>query len=573
MTRDGFLRYFGVRPLWHVKDLVLRLLNSKIACLATILAALPGLAASADDVANRMQPPRLSTAEVDWASALAVLAAIPDLQDAVVASTPQPAQSDAGEVPQPLARLNTTMSARFAGIAASPIPVLLPFDTEALLRDVATGTATDDNARYLSGFRAGKFFYPGPSGYDAAFSLLVSEVAEFSDIKFAEPIEVQISGSVLLYRLEGPTPSAGLAVPELDADFPGIRRLLHEHHLRYTFVRYGVPYAVSIGCFDAGVSRYKMPTCRAADRVARRFLGALRIAGGTPKPHRTIEPAPLERPTAESTVFRYRSPGRLLGGTDFRDRGGRADYTVYARIRFPLEHAPAYANTEMFQRRSPTPGYSYPWRDNFCERRGFPVGQCPAGIGHQGQDIRSAPCSPQPCRPHDQLVAVRDGAILRSPRQEAAYLFVNTATEHLRFRYLHMNPNKMDAEGLLSGRLVREGEIIGEVSNFSRRENGTSYHLHFDVQVPTRDGWVFVNPYMTLVAAYERLIAGRGTEIDDAAVIASGEPDKVVGVDPPSRRTKSSRFKRNRHVTHRNRSIVVRGHQPKKFITHRMVPG
>ena len=34
--------------------------------------------------------------------------------------------------------------------------------------------------------------------------------------------------------------------------------------------------------------------------------------------------------------------------------------------------------------------------------------------------------------------------------------------------------------------------------------------------MPTRDGWVFVNPYMTLVAAYERLIGARGQVVNDA---------------------------------------------------------
>jgi hypothetical protein len=56
--------------------------------------------------------------------------------------------------------------------------------------------------------------------------------------------------------------------------------------------------------------------------------------------------------------------------------------------------------------------------------------------------------------------------------------------------------------------------VIGKVGNFFRRERGTTYHLHFDLQVPTKYGWVFVNPYMTLVAAYERLIRGRGQEIE-----------------------------------------------------------
>jgi hypothetical protein len=78
-----------------------------------------------------------------------------------------------------------------------------------------------------------------------------------------------------------------------------------------------------------------------------------------------------------------------------------------------------------------------------------------------------------------------------------------------------MLPKQFNADGLVSGRLVHEGEVIGKVGNFFRRERATTYHLHFDMQVPTRYGWVFVNPYMTLVAAYERLIRGRGQEIRD----------------------------------------------------------
>ena len=59
------------------------------------------------------------------------------------------------------------------------------------------------------------------------------------------------------------------------------------------------------------------------------------------------------------------------------------------------------------------------------------------------------------------------------------------------------------------------GEVIGKVANYDDYDNGTTYHLHFDAQVPTRNGWVLVNPYMTLVAAYERLIGARGREISD----------------------------------------------------------
>jgi hypothetical protein len=163
--------------------------------------------------------------------------------------------------------------------------------------------------------------------------------------------------------------------------------------------------------------------------------------------------------------------------------------------------------------------YSYPWRDNFCETRYFYVGQCPGGLGHQGQDIRPANCKQRMaganrCEPylHD-VVAVRDGAVLRAPGQESIYIVANAPNERIRFRYLHMLPRQFDANGFVSGRFVREGEVIGKVGNYYKRERGTTYHLHFDVQVPTKYGWVFVNPYMTLVAAYERLIRGRGQEI------------------------------------------------------------
>jgi hypothetical protein len=116
------------------------------------------------------------------------------------------------------------------------------------------------------------------------------------------------------------------------------------------------------------------------------------------------------------------------------------------------------------------------------------------------------------------VVAVRDGAVLRAPHQEALYIVVNAPNERIRFRYLHMSPKKFDADGLVNGRLVREGEVIGKVGNFFQRERATSYHLHFDIQVPTKYGWVFVNPYMTLVASYERLIRGRGREIEEQEI-------------------------------------------------------
>lgn len=499
---------------------------------ASILGLVAALA-TVSGTAGAMNAPQRSSADVDW---MAAAAALTD-SDAPLPMALRPARS--GETRSPsiaLDRLNAVMSQRFPGVWISPVPVLLPFDTGALLSDLDAGTAAEGNERYLFGSGALTFFHPGFAGYDATFVVRPRDMPELAELVFSDPIQVQVSGSALLYELDPPIAANGAPVHALEAEFPGIRRTILEHHLRYTFVRYGVPYVVSVVCFDGAVSRFRMPTCREADRVALRFLRALRVVGGTPQARRPAAAMPIERPSELSRTFSYHAPGRLLPGTSFRGHGGRADRTVYSQIRFPLAEAPAYVNSQMFQSRNKgpaaepgaSPNYSYPWRDSFCESRAFAVGHCPGGAGHQGQDLRPGLCKPangyDRCAPAHPVVAVRDGIIMRAPGQEAAYLIVNTATEHIRFRYLHMNPRRMDEINLFSGRRVHEGEVIGNVGNFHKREGGTSYHLHFDIQVPTRHGWVFVNPYMTLVSAYERLIGEQGEEIVAPSQVASADP-------------------------------------------------
>jgi hypothetical protein len=82
----------------------------------------------------------------------------------------------------------------------------------------------------------------------------------------------------------------------------------------------------------------------------------------------------------------------------------------------------------------------------------------------------------------------------------------------------------MDADGLLNGRQLTEGDKIGVVSNYLDHPNGTTRHLHFDVQVFTRDGWLWVNPYVTLISAYERLIGGRGREVTSPPETTQSKP-------------------------------------------------
>jgi hypothetical protein len=428
--------------------------------------------------------------------------------------------------------LNAINSSIFAGIGRSPVPVLLPFDTAAYLGAQAAGTTNPAVSRFQADFRPADFFHAGPSGYDAVFSLDPGAGAGLPSRTFARPVEVQITGSVLVYDLADPLGGRGEPVKALAAQFPDMRRFIREGYVRYAFTRFGVPYVVSIQCLDSA-PRARRLACREAYPIAERFLKALRVAGGQPaRPRWNIASATTERPVSQSPDFSYRPSGDIIANSGARRRGGRIDYIAYSQIRFPLEKAPALVSSQQFGRRK-SRGHQgvyqsiYPWRDNFCEARSFQVGQCAAGFGHQGQDIRPAPCPPNSnsessCHPRKQaVVAVRDGLLIRSPKQQAATLQINTGNEHIRFRYMHMNPSAMDADGILNGRRVAEGEKIGVVSNYLDFPNGTSYHLHFDVQVFTRDGWIWVNPYTTLIASYERLIRGRGRETGTDPAVAA----------------------------------------------------
>jgi hypothetical protein len=485
--------------------------------------------------AGEFQTPAISAARVEWRAVLDQLRSEINTQPAVASAFTFSGQRrlpafDPRSTPA-LVQLNGLTSQIFTGIGRSAVPVLLPFDTAAFLdAQLNDAPASLSVSHYQADFRPAELFDAGPAGYDAMFALEPGAGDGMPQRTFARPVEVQITGSILTYGISDPLGGKGEPVKALSAQFPDLRRFIREGHLRYAFTRFGVPYVVSIQCLDS-VPRAQRLACREAYPVAERFLKALRIAGGQPsRPRMDIPTGIAERPAERSSDFTYRPSGDIISRSGSRNPGGHADFTAYAQIRFPLEKAPAFAHSQSFaSRRSSdkplTPeesvgGYtSYPWQDNFCEARSFGVGQCPGGYGHQGQDIRPAPCPPHGegadrCDPNQQVVvAVRDGVLIRSLKQQAATLLINTSNEHMRFRYMHMNPARLDADGVLNGRRVEEAEKIGVVSNYLDRPNGTTRHLHFDVQVFTRDGWLWVNPYVTLISAYERLIHRRGREI------------------------------------------------------------
>lgn len=190
---------------------------------------------------------------------------------------------------------------------------------------------------------------------------------------------------------------------------------------------------------------------------------------------------------------------------------GDTDDTIYAPdMRFPIEKANAFANSQVYGHGGMSgPGgsecdhanYEYPWRDNFCEDRAqYKTPLCPAGTGHQGQDIRPPSCA----KSKYTAVAAEAGTIT----QIGKYTVYLSADSGRIFRYLHLDMTKLQ---VAVGQRVQRGDPIGLVSNFFG-DTTTTIHLHFEIREPVTDGTAtittWVPPYASLVDAYQRLLAG-----------------------------------------------------------------
>ncbi|MEX6633029.1 M23 family metallopeptidase [Hyphococcus lacteus] len=218
----------------------------------------------------------------------------------------------------------------------------------------------------------------------------------------------------------------------------------------------------------------------------------------------------------EGRVFSYVPAGDLLPNSE----PGHQDTTIYRPdMLFPLEDA-AFLNSQVYRHggyqgslngmnggQCETSNYDYPWQDTFCESRSRSQIMCPTG-GHEGVDIRPATCIPESGSQH-WAVAVEDGRIV-APASSKYTVRLQTDDGTL-YRYLHL---KMDALSVSDGEFVTKGQRIGRVSNDFFNSSGervpTTYHLHFEMyqnyapDAETDPIFDQVNPYMTLVSAYER---------------------------------------------------------------------
>ncbi len=218
------------------------------------------------------------------------------------------------------------------------------------------------------------------------------------------------------------------------------------------------------------------------------------------------------KPQKESNVdlkgFTYTPSGKLTPSTSGRGRVG--DNYIYAKgIRFPLENAPAYINSQVYgvggmygprgslcdQR-----NYEYPWHDNYCEKRSWGMPLCPSGKGHQGVDIRSTTCE----KKKYYAVAVENGLIVSIGKYTVKLRGESGRT----YRYMHLDSGTLQVH---KGEKVKRGQRLGLISD-NMGNTKTSIHLHFDMQqtivVDGVSKKVFVPPYSSLVDAYKRLLRG-----------------------------------------------------------------
>jgi len=217
----------------------------------------------------------------------------------------------------------------------------------------------------------------------------------------------------------------------------------------------------------------------------------------------------------DGKVFSYLPAGDLLPSSG----PGFVDETVYREdILFPTED-PVFLNSQVYRfggglgsvngmegSQCDARNYDYPWQDTFCEKRDRNQPLCPGG-GHEGLDIRPHTCA----KNIHWAVAVEDGRVIDVRRH---WVTIQTPDGTI-YNYLHLNMGELSVS---EGQEVLKGDRIGKISNDFFKSDGTSVptttHLHFEiyenyVEAPDAEPlFTKVNPYMTLVAAYDRKLRG-----------------------------------------------------------------
>src|SRR6201996_2265959 len=179
------------------------------------LALTVGLAAGTGGLhADEFKTPAISAVHVEWRAVLDQLRSELGTPSSVASAFTFSGQrrvpaSDPRSTPA-LVQLNAVTSQIFTGIGRSPVPVLLPFDTAAFLDAQLNDAPVNLSlAHYQADFRPAELFDAGPAGYDAMFSLEPGAGDGMPQRTYAKPVEVHITGSILIYDVNDPLGGKG----------------------------------------------------------------------------------------------------------------------------------------------------------------------------------------------------------------------------------------------------------------------------------------------------------------------------------------------------------------------------
>ena len=271
-----------------------------------------------------MKPPRLSFAPVDWPAAIATLANADALPPAAMSAKSRLA-GPSRAVPPALAQLNGVMSQQFAGLATSPVPVLLPFDVDALLRDQAAGAGLGRRRPLYVRLPRRPLLLSGSGRLRRRLRDPHERRPRTGRHQVRRPdrgADFRLGAALRARRADrnrrpaGDRPRGG--VSRHPPDDPRAPSALHLRAFRRALCRVdrsaSTPACRATSCRPAGPPiRLRSVSCvRCAWSAERR--GRLRAAQIRCRSN---------GPTQVSRTFGYYGPGQLVSGTGFRGQGGR----------------------------------------------------------------------------------------------------------------------------------------------------------------------------------------------------------------------------------------------------------
>ena len=405
-------------------------------------------------------------------------------------------------------------------IEASAVPVLLPFDVEAYRK--AESRPSGDKF-VLGDFTATEFFHGGPGRFRRGVLAQPPEVPEFSDIAIRGPMYILFSGFRFTYALQGPplpqTPPSRSSRRSSRRP-PDLARVRAAHDLRA--LRRDL---CGRDLLPRRRGTERILSCPQAARIADRFVRALHLPAATRMLSRSRRHRSSVR-NASTPDFAFLPPGSLIPGTGRKpDLGGQSDRTVYAKLRFPLPrrppspirnpsttgataispaarpHGSQQGRALRMQAERVSAGVQRSGGREIINTRGaiisasiaaFRSGSVPAARDIRARTSARASASrlnegADRCLANQQdAVAAGDGMILR-PRTAGGVAPVHQFDE----RACPAALSAHEAAGAGRARdddrpARRRGEVLGQIGNYDEHERGTTYHLHFDMQVPTR---------------------------------------------------------------------------------------